>query len=265
MPPDFVSQLLHNFPKSFFAALLLNGAVFSLAYFIFWHKLKARLRSWRIQVKERVDGAQIRRELKNALYVLAVGAGMSCVVLYLASQGYTRLYQDPAHHSWWYNFGGFFLLLLIDDTWFYWCHRLLHHRVIYRYVHAEHHKSVDVNPFTSTSFHFLEPLLLTLWIVPVAFLVPVYTPVLALVQVWGLLDNLKSHLGYELYPAGFNQSWLRFLTTSTFHNMHHSRFNGNYGVHFRIWDWLLKTELPHYETEYAAIQARKKQPRPADS
>ena len=91
MPPDFVSQLLHNFPKSFFAALLLNGAVFSLAYFVFWHKLKARLRSWRIQVKERVDAAQIRRELKNALYVLAVGAGMSCVVLYLASQGYTRL------------------------------------------------------------------------------------------------------------------------------------------------------------------------------
>ena len=48
------------------------------------------------------------------------------------------------------------------------------------------------------------PLLLTLWIVPVAFLVPVYAPVLALVPVWGLLDNLKSYLGYELYPAGFN-------------------------------------------------------------
>ena len=109
------------------------------------------------------------------------------------------------------------------------------------------------------------PLLLTLWIVSVAFLVPVYAPVLVLVQAWGLLDNLKSHFGYELYPVGFNRSWLRFLTISTFHNLYHSRFNGNYGVHFRIWDWLLKTEFPHYETEFAAIQARKKQASPAGS
>ena len=108
MPPDFVHQFLRTFPQSFVAALLLNGALFSLAYFVFWHKLKDRLRHWRIQVKARVNAQQIRRELKNALYTLAVGASMSSVVLYLAAHGHTRLYQDPARHSWWYNFGGFF-------------------------------------------------------------------------------------------------------------------------------------------------------------
>jgi sterol desaturase/sphingolipid hydroxylase (fatty acid hydroxylase superfamily) len=47
------------------------------------------------------------------------------------------------------------------------------------------------------------------------------------------------------------------MTSSTHHNMHHSKFNGNYGVHFRIWDRLLGTEFKDYESEYARIQERK--------
>ena len=253
---EFWSQFIHHFPASDLAALVLNGALFSLAYFVFWHKLKERYRHLRIQSRNRVNGAQIRRELKNALYSLAVGASLSTLVLYMASRGYTQIYQDAGRHPWWYNYAGFFLLLIIDDTWFYWCHRLLHHRTLYRFIHAEHHKSIDVNPFTSASFHFLEPLLLTLWIVPVAFFIPIYAPVLGFVQLWGLLDNLKSHLGYEFYPAWFNLSWLRFFTTSTYHNLHHSRFTGNYGVHFRLWDKLLGTEFPDYEAGFAEIKAR---------
>ena len=215
----------------------------------------------KIQLQTRVDTRQIRRELKNALYTLTVGAAMSCGMLYLSAQGYTKIYQDVSAHSLWFGLGGFFVLLLIDDTWFYWCHRLLHHPAVFRHVHAEHHKSIDVNPFSSLSFHFLEAVLLTCWIIPVAFVFPVYAPVLGLVQLWGLLENLKSHLGYELYPAGLNRSWLRFLTSSTHHNLHHRRFNGNYGVHFRVWDRLLGTEFPDYETEFDRIQARKRQPR----
>jgi sterol desaturase/sphingolipid hydroxylase (fatty acid hydroxylase superfamily) len=133
----------------------------------------------------------------------------------------------------------------------------LHHPKIFRFVHLEHHKSVDVNPFTSMSFHFIEPFLLSLWILPVAYFIPIYAPVLMIVQIWGLLDNIKAHLGYEFYPTNLNKSWFRFLTSSTHHNMHHSKFNGNYGVHFRIWDRLLGTEFKDYESEYDRIQERK--------
>jgi Delta7-sterol 5-desaturase len=51
---------------------------------------------------------------------------------------------------------------------------------------------------------------------------------------------------------------LKFMTSSTHHNMHHSKFNGNYGIHFRIWDRLFGTEFKDYETEYDKIQERKK-------
>lgn len=258
MLPEPLAQLASNFLQSYAAALMLNGAALTGAYLLFWRAWRQRLRHWKIQLRTRVDRAQLRREWKNALLTLGVGAGMSCAVLYLSSLGYTKIYRDPGAHPVATALGGFVALLLLDDAWFYWMHRLLHHPVWYRYVHAEHHKSLDVNPYSSLSFHFVEPFLLSAWIFPVAFIFPIYAPTLLLVQLWGLLDNIKSHLGYELYPAGFNSGWLRFLTSSTHHNMHHQRFRGNYGVHFRLWDRLLGTEFPDYETEFERIQKRKK-------
>jgi Delta7-sterol 5-desaturase len=252
---ELVKEIVGNFFKGYLSGLVLNGAIMSLAYFLFWKLLKKRFQKWRIQVKERVDAKQIKNELKNALITLAVGSLFSCIVIYLSTRGYTKLYTNYAEHPL-LSYAGFFILLIIDDTWFYWMHRLLHHPKIYRHIHAVHHKSVDVNPFTSMSFHALEPFLLTLWIFPVAFFVPTYAPILGLIQIWGLLDNIKSHLGYEFFPKKFNKSWLRFLTSSTYHNMHHSKFMGNYGVHFRIWDKLLKTEFKDYEQEYDKIKNR---------
>jgi sterol desaturase/sphingolipid hydroxylase (fatty acid hydroxylase superfamily) len=43
---------------------------------------------------------------------------------------------------------------------------------------------------------------------------------------------------------------LKWINTSTFHNMHHSQFSGNYGLMFRLWDRLLGTELPGYEAKF---------------
>jgi sterol desaturase/sphingolipid hydroxylase (fatty acid hydroxylase superfamily) len=254
---EALKQILINFPQGFITGLILNGSFITIAYFLFWKKYKKRFQNWRIQLKERVDAKQIKAELKNSVYTLLVGALFSSIVVYLSSKGYTRIYTNFSDHSPVLGIAGFFILMLIDDTWFYWCHRLLHHPKIFRYVHLEHHKSVDVNPFSSMSFHWVEPFLLSSWIFPVAYLLPIYAPVLALVQVWGLLDNIKAHLGYEIYPSYFNRSWLRFLTSSTHHNMHHSKFKGNYGVHSRIWDKLMGTEFEEYEAEYDKVQARK--------
>jgi Delta7-sterol 5-desaturase len=252
---ETIKHFLITYTQSFIGGLFINGSLMALAYYIFWKFFKKRFQKWRIQIRERVDSKQIKAELKNAVITALVGSLFSVIVIYLNSKGYTKIYTNYADYPF-FTFAGFFLLLIIDDTWFYWMHRLLHHPKIYRHIHAVHHKSVDVNPFTSMSFHALEPFLLTLWIFPVAFFVPTYAPVLGVLQIYGFLDNIKSHLGYEFFPKKFNKSWLRFLTSSTYHNMHHSKFMGNYGVHFRIWDKLLKTEFKDYEQEYDKIKNR---------
>lgn len=250
-------EILSNFPKGLISALLLNGTVVTLTYYLVWKKFKTRLANWRIQLNERADANQIKRELKNAIFTLCVGALFSSIVIYLSTKGYTKIYTDFAEHLF-FSIFSFFILLILDDTWFYWVHRLLHHPKIYKIIHLEHHKSIDVDPFTSMSFHFLEAFLLTFWILPASFILPIYAPALGLVQIWGLLDNVKAHLGYEIYPSWWNKSILRFMTSSTHHNMHHSKFNGNYGVHFRFWDKLFGTEFKNYEEEYDKIQERKK-------
>jgi sterol desaturase/sphingolipid hydroxylase (fatty acid hydroxylase superfamily) len=172
--------------------------------------------------------------------------------------GYTKIYTDINEYPRFFAFSGFFIFLLVDDTWFYWMHRLLHHPRIFKYIHKVHHKSIDVNPFTSVSFHWAETLLLTIWIVPASMLFPVYVPAFGILQVWGFVDNIKSHLGYEFFPSWWNKSFGKLMTSSTHHNMHHSKFNGNYGVHFRIWDRLLGTEFKDYEKTFDEIQERKK-------
>ncbi len=254
---EVLKSILQLIPEGIISGLALNGTLIVLAYFLVWKKYKERLRNWRIQLKEKVNNTQIRRELKNSLYTLLVGASFSAVVIYLSTLGYTKIYIDITEYNLFYSIFGFFILLIIDDTWFYWIHRLLHHPRLYRFVHREHHKSIDTNPFTSMSFHFLEPLLLSLLILPVSFVFPIYAPVLLALQVWGILDNIKAHLGYELYPSWWNRGTFRFMTSSTHHNMHHSKFKGNYGLHFRFWDRLTGTEFVDYEREYDKIQERK--------
>jgi Delta7-sterol 5-desaturase len=251
-------QIIANFPKGFASALLLNGTVIALAYLLFWKIFRVRFQHWRIQVKSRVDSTQIKTELKNSILSLCVGAFFASIVMFLSLKGYTKIYTDYNDHHPFFAIAGIFILWLIDDAWFYFVHRMLHHPAIFRHVHLVHHRSVDVNPFTSLSFHWIEPFLLSVWIFPVAFLIPTYAPVLGAIQLIGLLDNVKSHLGYEFYPANFNKSPLRFFTSSTYHNMHHRKFTGNYGVHFRFWDKLLGTELVDYEREYDDVQKRKR-------
>jgi len=67
--------------------------------------------------------------------------------------------------------------------------------------------------------------------------------------------NVYEHLGYEVAPKWFRNSILfEVLNTSVHHNLHHHKFKGNYGLYFRVWDRLLKTEHPDYVKEYDRIQ-----------
>ena len=74
----------------------------------------------------------------------------------------------------------------------------------------------------------------------------------------GLIINVYGHLGYEIAPKAFRNSvFFQFFNTSVHHNMHHSRFNGNYGLYFRVWDKLMKTEITDYEKQFDSIQEKR--------
>jgi Delta7-sterol 5-desaturase len=247
---DFLVAVLAKFPAGYGAALMMNVIVYPTVFFLFWRFLAKRLAARKIQKGRDIKREQFVREIRNALFTMCVGAITSGFVIVLSERGHAKIYMDINAYPIWWAILTLPVMLIINDTVFYWVHRMLHHKAIYKFVHHEHHKSITVNPFSSMSFNVLEVVLLTVWIIPVAIYLPIYAPVLGLVQIYGLFDNIKGHLGFELFPKWFNRSPLRFLTTSTYHDMHHTKFRGNYALHFRFWDWVMKTQISDYEAVF---------------
>lgn len=237
--------------QGFIAQIGTYFAIVGLLYLLVWKWGEKRLVSRRIQARKRVDGQQIRFEIKNTLIVLIASSPVTLAISMLYASGATKLTLDASVIGWPIIAATFVAVLILNDAWFYFWHRLLHHPKLFRYVHATHHKSVDVNPFSSYSFHWFEGFILGAWILPVALFVPVYIPMLGALHAIGLANNVMSHLGYEFFPRGLLRvPLLRWINTSTYHNLHHSSFNGNYALMFRFWDRMLGTELPQYEASF---------------
>jgi sterol desaturase/sphingolipid hydroxylase (fatty acid hydroxylase superfamily) len=89
---------------------------------------------------------------------------------------------------------------LLHDAWFYWTHRLLHTKPLYRRVHRDHHLSRAPTPFTGYSFHVAEAALVFANEVLVCYVVPLH---LGLHRAYHLLTGAvhqAGHAGYELAP-----------------------------------------------------------------
>jgi sterol desaturase/sphingolipid hydroxylase (fatty acid hydroxylase superfamily) len=245
------AQPLLLFVQGFFAQATTYFVVVGLFYLVVWKWGERRFRGARIQAKRRTDGKQIAFEVKNTLLLLVATSPVTLAVSMLYAGGQTKLTTDASTLGWPTIIATLAGLLVFNDAWFYGWHRLLHHSKLFRYVHAVHHKSVDVNPFSSYSFHWFEGFVLGAWVLPMVLVVPVYLPMLGALSGLGLANNVMSHLGYEFLPRWLLRvPGLRWINTSTFHNLHHTSFRGNYSLMFRFWDRMFGTELPNYEATF---------------
>ena len=95
------------------------------------------------------------------------------IILGMKDSGLVKIYTDTADYGILYIVLTVIIMIVISDTWFYWSHRWMHHPRVYKYVHAVHHASLDVNPFTSFSFHIVESIALSIWILPLAMIMPI--------------------------------------------------------------------------------------------
>jgi Delta7-sterol 5-desaturase len=234
-------------------------------FLIFWVFFKNRFQHRRIQPAQTATPFRMRRELKNSMVTLFIFTVID-IIIYVAQQhGYTLVYTDIDQYGWGYLVFSVAVIILVHDTWFYFIHRLMHHPYVYRHVHRVHHLSTDPSPLAAFSFHPLEALAEAGVYILFTFLLPVHLVALWSWQVVQLIMNVIAHLGYEIYPKGFNTHWLfRIKTPSTHHNMHHEKFNGNYGLYFTWWDKIFKTEFKDYNQTYDNIQQKISQKEPSE-
>lgn len=228
-----------------------------LIFLVFWVWRKREFLHFRIQQKW-PDAARIWSEIRYSFATLAIFTSLAVLSISLSKLGIGQIYKDVDQHGWLWIFGSFAILTVWHETWFYWMHRAVHSKFLFKHVHKVHHQSSNPSPFTAYAFHPLEAVLEGLYLNIFTLLVPTHYMVLLIHIAYAMIMNIWLHSGYELYP----KSWLKnpitkWLNTSTHHNMHHSRGNYNYSLYFNVWDRLCGTNHAEYETTFNEVTTRR--------
>jgi lathosterol oxidase len=242
----FVWLLLDNADKYF----LIAGPVF-LNFYVF---LRKKISHKKIQ-KNFPTKNDYWREIFFSTLSIIIFSVPPLLILYSDNiRPHTTFYTDISEYGWAYAILAFPLMLLMHDTYFYWAHRLLHHPLLFKTFHLTHHKSTNPSPWAAYAFHPLEAIIESLIFVIFLFTIPVHTIHLTLFFIFSLVYNVYGHLGFELYPKGFNRHWLgKWINTSTCHNQHHQYFKGNYGLYFTIWDRIMGTLRKDYDKRFDEV------------
>lgn len=225
-----------------------------LAFVIFYKIFTVFFESNKIQTKN-AQRKDFFREIIFSMQTTVILAVVTIVTVYSPLREYTRLYSETSEYSVWWIPLSIVAALVLHDTYFYWMHRFAHRPKVFNYLHITHHKSTNPSPWASYAFGLSEGILESLIAPLIMFLIPMHPLSLIIFTVIAFLINVYGHLGYEIMPKWFRKSVLfEFINTSVHHNLHHKKFNGNYGLYFRFWDRIMKTENPNYENDYDKVQ-----------
>jgi lathosterol oxidase len=170
---------------------------------------------------------------------------------------HTTRYIHISEYGWIYYFLAYPLMFVMHDTYFYFTHRLMHHRRLFKWFHLVHHKSVNPSPWAAYAFHPLEAFVEAGIVVVFAFTIPIHVTHLMIFFLMMIVYNVYGHLGYELYPSGFSKSRIgKWINTSINHNQHHQYCKGNSGLYFLFWDRVFGTIRADYDTRFEEVKSR---------
>jgi lathosterol oxidase len=187
----------------------------------------------------------------RSLVVFGVAGGF---IVFCAYSGWARLYYRIEDWGWAWFVISIGLMVLLHDTYFYWTHRLMHHRRLFKPVHRIHHLSTNPSPWAAYSFSTVEAFVQA-GIGPLIILtIPSHPAAFLAFMLWQIGFNVVGHCGFEIMPRWFMRSGIgKFLNTPTHHAMHHEAFRANFGLYFNVWDRLMGTNHPYYEERFEQV------------
>lgn len=222
---------LGNVEISFLNQILLYWAVGSVSFYgigILIEKvikkndvLKGKLIARVVKVKEQpfpvfTSKSVIFGELKSLIAAF--------IILYLAPEVHRG-------NSLMLNVGWFLMRIVIADLCFYISHWLLHRKSFIK-IHLKHHEFRDSSSFVAGHKSFLEYIITTL-----TDLLPIFIFGYDITQLcaWTIIGNIYNLEGHSSLSI--------FFISSDFHDLHHTGFNGNYGIQ-DFWDRVFNTLKP---------------------
>lgn len=162
----------------------------------------------------------------------------------------------PGLHIW---IRDFLVSTLINDCLFYWAHRLLHTKFMYKRFHKQHHNFNVPIGLASEHAHPVEDILAN--IIPTLFGSVLMRSHCVVMWSWisfRLMQTLNAHSAYHFEWSPFNYAF--FAVEARRHNFHHSHNQGCYGTTF--WDWLMGTNKEYEEYQRNLKAGRKTAPSP---
>ena len=254
---DFLIGVIDSFIFNLPEGLRIEGGRYLFGagsiFVLIWVLLAGALKSRRIRkpLPPILRNLQMIREIRNSaltIFVFIFAYSLTeYTLIQIWGESVFKIYPDVATYGWPYLIFSVVLWTAGLDTYFYWTHRLMHHKKLYRFFHLTHHRSHNPTPFTAYSFAPPEAVLVYLF-VPLFFtLVPMHDVAFVSAMLVQITRNAVAHCGYELFPRGWaRHPMLGIFTTVTHHDMHHEKSKGNYGFYFTFWDRVMGTEQANY-------------------
>ena len=201
-----------------FRRLAVNFSM-TFGYVGLWH---AALYVWGWSTRKFMPGVfpDARRLLHNVWYsFLAVvqWTAWECVYVRGAARGTLPIHglASPSDALWLALWT--IAIPLYRGAHFYFAHRLIHVKPLYKFVHSLHHRNVDIEPFAGLCMHPVEHLFYFSCVGP-----SLYCRAHPFVFWWNGVHLLLS-------PAASHSGWEDHLQSDQFHMLHHRRFECNYG------------------------------------
>ncbi|AEI62262.1 sterol desaturase family protein [Corallococcus macrosporus] len=244
--------MVQGFLKLLPVVFVVSGGLKAVILWAGW-KLTHLKSAARLRVYRRAFGkGQLRSEVRAALIVIG------CDALLISA---FRAFHDErfAPFRWTATLLTFAWMFVMFEAWFYVTHRLMHTRALY-WIHAQHHVAQVTNPITSLSFSVAERVVLlggAFMLVTVAgHFMPITQAGLVLYILTNYSLNVLAHGNTEWVPGRFVSSWAgRLFFTTTFHAMHHARYQGHYGLFTPVLDRWLGTAFADYPQVHARARA----------
>ena len=231
-----------GWPDFFCLLVLVTGAIIliMLGTGLFFEIMNARHPERKIQ-KHRVNERKWQ-ELKHAPGSILTLSFCFSLGLFAQWQGYAL---TPLALSWWSVPLMLGLSVLFYDAWFYWVHRLLHWKPMFRF-HALHHTSVAPTVWTNHHETIVESLLNQAYYALIVFVLPIPWQLLVVQKVYDQISGMLGHAGYEHFASPMARTpWP--LASTVFHDQHHGYFRFNYAHTFSFWDRIMGTLHPRYD------------------
>jgi lathosterol oxidase len=208
-------------------------------YYLYYVRENKHKEEFRIQ-QRRPASSEVWREVRMSLVSVFIFAVMATALFQFYKAGRTSIYWRLRDYPLWYLPVSVFLCMVIHDTYFYWTHRFMHWRPVFKYFHLGHHRSLTPTPWAIYAFQPLEAITQFLVIALLVLFIPLH-PLALLAFLWYDTEvNTAGHTGYEVVPAIVARHWLYDgLNTVRHHDAHHTNTKVNFGSFFNVWDrWM---------------------------